>query len=324
MFNSNICKTLIDNIFYDKYVFNRFFHNSGINYETVKDKEIKEITEICQKTFKSRDKSPDNNFQILSNEETERIFKRIEEIDNPSTRGGGNKYNVKNYLLGGHISSCHIQTKDIPREEIEKMSLYMTYIEDIIDSIDRRSGIDIKSVKIEINIGGTSYWIVFCYRKTDERKSIISFYTDNLLNDELLHLSFFLDSFIHLTFIKDDKLVSPSSKNSYRLYYNCNPDYENGLKDILEILKEILFQIFNTSTQIDYKFWCKNKNNDWTSLLNVGRTDLRDDIKFFFKSNLLLLMTAINFLDDKKSLVASSKHSSKRSSKHSSKGSIRI
>ena len=108
-----------------------------------------------------------------------------------------------------------------------------------------------------------------------------------------------IDSFIHLTFIKG---TPPSPiKSSYRLYYNSNPDNKNGLRDILTILAEILSQIFDTTEEINTKFWCDKPNNNWYSLLD--KNHLPNSIKVEFKKNLLSLMSAILFLSCKKKMA---------------------
>ena len=221
----------------------------------------------------------------------------IESFDKQS--GGAGKQIQKNGMivtidedfLLGNISSCHIETEKISEEEKEKMSLYMNFIKNAIESAISGSS----SIKMSINIGGQPHYIVFCHKDIPINKSIIALYTDEELKNELLHITLFRNSFIHLTFINDEVRI----KKAYRLYYVGNPDYQKGLMDILQILGEIQSQIFKRKANINFSFWCNNPTNNWVSLLedNIKRNHLRDDIKEKFQVNLSKLKFIIWKLD---------------------------
>ena len=151
------------------------------------------------------------------------------------------------------------------------------------------------SIKMSIKISGQPHYIVFCHKEIPINKSIIALYTDEELKNELLHITLFRDSFIHLTFINDEVPI----KKAYRLYYVGNPDYQKGLMDILQILTEIKSQIFKRRANINPYFWCNNPNNNWTNLLetNKRRNHLKDDIKNQMEINLSKLIFVIWKLD---------------------------
>ena len=285
---------MYESIFKNEKLFNKLFLKSGISYEDIRGKNIKEITELFQKNFKDNNQSK-VQIEKLEKKDEERILNKIDEIDKQS--GGGRQIRINGMIetidedfLLGNISSCHIDTEKISEEEKEKMTLYMNFIKNEIERAISGSS----SIKMSINIGGQPHYIVFCYKERPNEKSIIALYTDEELKNELLHITFFRNSFIHLTFFNDEV-----PKNAYRLYYVGNPDYQKGLKDILQILGEIQSQIFRRKANINFSFWCNNPTNNWVSLLedNQRRNHLRDDIKEKFQVNLFKLQFIIWKLD---------------------------
>jgi len=172
MINSSIHKTLIDSILQDERTFNNFFDKTGLSYKDIKGKEISQITQMCKNIFTNPNESA-LKIDILDDNETMKILESIDKIDalnNDETIQGGGGHFL------GNISSCHVNITD---EERVKMSSYMDYIEKIIDDIDTRDEKKHKSVRIPISIGTKNYVIVFCYRKGEKRKSIISFYVNS-------------------------------------------------------------------------------------------------------------------------------------------------
>ena len=289
-----LCENMYESIFKNKKLFNKLFFKSGISYEDIKGKNIKEITQLFQKTFNDNNQSK-VQIEKLEKKDEERILNEIDKFDKQS--GGGRQINIRGIIptidedfLLGNISSCHISIDDIHIEEKEKMTLYMNFIKNEIERAISGSS----SIKMSINIGGQPHYIVFCYKERPNEKSIIALYTDEELKNELLHITFFRNSFIHLTFFNDEV-----PKNAYRLYYVGNPDYQKGLMDILQILGEIQSQIFRRRANINILFWCNNATNNWVSLLedNQRRNHLRDDIKEKFQVNLFKLKFIIWKLD---------------------------
>jgi hypothetical protein len=291
---SKVYENMYDSIFKNKNLLNKLFFKSGISYKDIKGKNIKEITELFQKTFKySRLKV---QIKKIDEKDEERILNEIENFDKQS--GGGRQIRINGMIetidedfLLGNISSCHIETEKISEEEKDKMTLYMNFIKNEIESAIPNSS----SIKMSIKISGEPHYIVFCHKDIPINKSIIALYTDEELKNELLHITLFRDSFIHLTFINDEV----PKKKAYRLYYVDNPDYEKGLMDILQILEQIQSQIFKRKANINKSFWCNNQNNNWVSLLehNLRRNHLRDDIKEKFEVNLFKLKIIIWKLD---------------------------
>lgn len=289
-----LCENMYKSIFKNKKIFNKLFLKSGISYEDIKGKNIKEITQLFQKTFNDNNQSK-VQIQQLEKKDEERILNEIDEFDKQS--GGGRqiqKYGMietidENFLLG-NISSCHIENTKILEKEKDKMTLYMNFIKNEIETAIPNSS----SIKMSIKISGQPHYIVFCYKEKPIEKSIIALYTDEELKNELLHITFFRNSFIHLTFINEEP-----EKEAYRLYYVGNPDYQKGLMDILQILGEIQSQIFRRKANINKSFWCNNPTNNWVSLLedNERRNHLRKDIKEKFQVNLSKLKFIIWKLD---------------------------
>jgi hypothetical protein len=295
-----LCENMYESIFKNKRLFDKLFLKSGLSYKDIKGKTIEEITKLFQKTFNNHQ----SKIQIEKLEE--RDEKRIlSEIDILDKQTGGGKQIEKNGmsstidedLLLGNISSCHIETGEITEEEKEKMLLYMNFIKNQIETVIP----DSSSIKMSIMISGEPHYIVFSHKEIRINKSIIALYRDEELKDELLHISFFRNSFIHLTFINNEsddegKII----KKAYRLYYIGNPDYQKGLMDILQILKEIQSQIFKRRANIKDSFWCNNQSNNWTTLLDTSnrtKNHLRDDIKETFGANLMKLYLVIWKLD---------------------------
>ncbi len=290
-----LCENMYESIFKNKKLFNKLFLKSGISYEDIKGKKIKEITQLFQKTFNDNNQSK-VQIEKLEKKDEERILNEIDEFDKQS--GGGRQINIRGIIptidedfLLGNISSCHISIDDIHIEEKDKMTLYMNFIKNEIETAIPNSS----SIKMSIKISGQPHYIVFCHKEIPINKSIIALYTDEELKNELLHITLFRDSFIHLTFINDEVPI----KKAYRLYYVGNPDYQKGLMDILQILTEIKSQIFKRRANINPYFWCNNPNNNWTNLLetNKRRNHLKDDIKNQMEINLSKLIFVIWKLD---------------------------
>jgi len=119
------------------------------------------------------------------------------------------------------------------------------------------------------------YFIEFSVKNN---KLIISINYNRSFTDELIHLSCFTNSFIHISFFY--------SGNKYRLYYKNNPDKNNKFNDILNFILDCNNNIFDDFENVPLHFW----NSDWQSIIN--------DNRLVFQENLLILLKAIRFLID--------------------------
>ena len=66
-----------------------------------------------------------------------------------------------------------------------------------------------------------------------QNKFVISISKDNKHKEELIHISCFPSSFIHITFIDEN------TKKHYKIYYLSNPYHSKGLSNILDIIMNI-------------------------------------------------------------------------------------
>ena len=105
------------------------------------------------------------------------------------------------------------------------------------------------------------YYIEYTARKRIEDKTekiIISICLDREHKKEIIHISCFPNSFIHLTFIINDK--------HYKIYQKYNPDVSNRFNDILQFVMNCieLFNILNKDSKVfKIDVWCNNKTNNW-------------------------------------------------------------
>jgi hypothetical protein len=86
-------------------------------------------------------------------------------------------------------------------------------------------------VHIPFIFQGITYFIELTAKK--QNKFVISISNDNKHKEELIHISCFPSSFIHITFIDED------TKKHYKIYYLSNPEFTNGLEYILSIIMNI-------------------------------------------------------------------------------------
>lgn len=133
------------------------------------------------------------------------------------------------------------------------------------------------------------YYIEYTARKRIKDKTekiIISICLDREHKKEIIHISCFPNSFIHLTFIINDK--------HYKLYQKYNPDLFNRFNDILYFILNCnnLFEIIILNKdKIDFKEWNKDRNNNW-------RNDIiKDDriIKLFHKY-IMIFLKSVEYL----------------------------
>ena len=137
--SKNICKNMYESIFTNKKIFNKMFLKSGISYEDIEGKSIKEIIKLFQTTFNCIDDNLSIKVEPISKDVEERIFNELEKTE--EVKGGTNirkdgiTSSIDEDLLLGNISSCHINGDEITRTEKDKTLLYMKFIKNEIERV---------------------------------------------------------------------------------------------------------------------------------------------------------------------------------------------
>ncbi len=155
-----------------------------------------------------------------------------------------------------------------------------TEIKKIIDYINLFSNI---GIHIPFDFCSKKYYIELTGRK--DKKFVISISMDSRHKDELIHISCFPSSFIHITFIDTGNTM----KKKYKLYQLSNPDYLNGFFCLIEFIisTKKIFDLNPFPNQI----FTDNPTNNWK---NEIITD-NDKIKLFIH-NLYLLLQGVRFI----------------------------
>lgn len=116
-------------------------------------------------------------------------------------------------------------------------------------------------VHIPFKFNEKTYYIEYTAKKKHGNKSekmIISISLDREHIEEIIHITCFPHSYIHLTFIINEK--------HYKIYQKYNPDISNRFNDILEFIINCisLFEILNVnSSAFNDEVWCANQTNNW-------------------------------------------------------------
>jgi len=184
----------------------------------------------------------------------------------------------KTYKIGG--SNEHLTTfysRPI-RFEKDKMIFYINFFGNI-------------RVHIPLLIDRTRYYIEFTAQP--DKKLIIVVSTDRRHRDEIIHISCFYKSYIHITFVNDHK--------HYKLYHLINPDISAKYQDIIDILGFAisLFSDHDLIYHDRYRRWDNSVNNDWNNDIIYHRNS-RNSTVFInkIKNDLSILKTCIIYLKD--------------------------
>jgi hypothetical protein len=136
---------------------------------------------------------------------------------------------------------------------------------------------------------GDIYYIEYTARKRIKDKTeklIISICLDREHKKEIIHISCFPNSFIHLTFIINDK--------HYKIYQKYNPDLFNRFNDIFNFILNCnkLFEIIiSNKDKIDFEEWNRERNNNW-------KNDIINDDKIIisFHKYIMIFLECIRYL----------------------------
>lgn len=129
---------------------------------------------------------------------------------------------------------------------------------------------------INLRIGSQRYFIEFSVKQNE--KLIISVNRSRHFTTELIHVSCFPTSFIHITFI--------NYPDTYRLYYKIIPKKNNRFNDVLNFVLKSKTDIFDGKDTIPISFW----NRNWNLIL-------RGSLFERFKDDLETLYIVINHIN---------------------------
>jgi hypothetical protein len=118
---------------------------------------------------------------------------------------------------------------------------------------------------------------------------------------ELIHISLFPFSNIHVTFNRKN-----DSKETLKIYQNCNPDLICFFKNIKNLLLRVKHQLVCLIKDIvDDKpypnipeiYRNSNEKNNWNSLVTLPKNKAIEEL-IFFRDNLNILLNSLQFLKD--------------------------
>jgi hypothetical protein len=274
--------------FYTKLTKQKYDKKSDIklmkkDYDKILDTKIINLNELTEKGLSNYNLNKKDLYFFDKTDEDEKynetLFKDNEEkiskshIINISTERLSDleiKSSSQKKIYGGaKISTYYEKPSDI---EIKK----------IIDYINIFSNI---GIHIPFDFCSKKYYIELTGKK--DKKFVISISMDRRHKDELIHISCFPTSFIHITFIYND--TGNRMKKHYKLYQLSNPDYLKGFLCLIEFIISTK-KIFDLKPFPD-KIFTDNPTNNWK---NEIITD-KDKIKLFI-DNLYILLQGVRFI----------------------------
>jgi hypothetical protein len=205
----------------------------------------------------------------------ETLFKDNEEKINISTKRLSDleiksSSSQKKIYGGAKISTYYEKPSEI---EIKKIIDYIIFYSNI-------------GIHIPFDFCSKKYYIELTGKK--DKKFVISISNDRRHKDELIHISCFPTSFIHITFIYND--TGNRMKKHYKLYQLYNPDYLKGFLCLIEFIISTK-KIFDLKPFPDKIFTnnCKNEIIIKLFILLQGvRFIMYQDIdKLFFSSSII-------------------------------------
>lgn len=157
-------------------------------------------------------------------------------------------------------------------------------IRDMTEFIDRYSQLCIHIPFLFVD--SKKYYIEYSAKKsngTRSEKIIISISSDRYHKNELIHISCFPHSFIHLTFIINGK--------HYKIYQTSNPNCSNRFNDILEFIQKCI-DSYNNLLAGNLDFWCDRRNNNWRQEVILNRAVNKGELYH----NIMILLASLNYL----------------------------
>ena len=148
-------------------------------------------------------------------------------------------------INGGDITKLTTYSEKPNPDEIKKMTDFINIFSPLC-------------VHIPFSFNDKTYYIEYTAKKkhgTKTEKIIISICLDREHTEEIIHITCFPHSYIHLTFIINEK--------HYKIYQKYNP---NSFNDILEFVmncKELFDILITNKKSFNIEVWSNSKTNNW-------------------------------------------------------------
>lgn len=218
-----------------------------------KDLDEKEYILLDDYNIKKYGLNPNNlySYNKKSGDEIEILTEPIKPI---------NKHTIQNNILYKLFSSI---VKGGDPEGIEYLTTYsekpnIKEMEKMTQFINKNSPL---CVHIPFKFNEKTYYIEYTAKKKSgirSEKIIMSISLDREHIEEIIHISCFPHSFIHLTFIINEK--------HYKIYQKYNPNISNRFNDIIQFIMNCikLFEILiKKNNAFNISVWCNNRTNNW-------------------------------------------------------------
>ena len=148
-------------------------------------------------------------------------------------------------------------------------------------------------VHIPFMFTGDKYYIEYSAKErtsTRSEKIIISISLDREHKNELIHISFFPHSFIHLTFIINGK--------HYKIYQISNPDWKKRFNDILLFTINCLNLFKTKNITLKKNLWCNHETNNWKYNI-INNNPIFESLEFL----IMLILQSIEYLITRKFFI---------------------
>jgi len=228
------------------------------------------------------------SFDKKTGDEIEILTKPIEKTNKTNIINIETLYKLFSSIVkGGGVKGIDFLTtySEKPNEnEIKKMTEFINYNSPLC-------------LHIPFKFNEKIYYIEYTAKKQQGIKSekiIISISLDREHKEEIIHITCFPHSFIHLTFIINEK--------HYKIYQKYNPDVSNKFNDILQFIMNCidLFNILNHNIKaFNIGVWCNNIKNNWRD--EVITEDGK--IILLLYNNIMMLLASVKYLITRKFFI---------------------